>query len=196
MAIGQSARSLELQRQLAADLATGSPIPYRRVPGKNRVYFNPRTGDEVSEHYVVRIYKPALSEIERSEINRQVRINTRQQAIQLNSLADTWRAKQAALGTPIDSRNVAKKNAEFRALYNRFKVVSYNARQSSRIIEDRATRDRLYDGQGEYAQLLVALGRRRQEDTFMVGESAKAVGEGGSYINEIVLPALRAQTQS
>lgn len=108
----------------------------------------------------------------------------------LNSLADTWRARQQALGVDITNRNVAKKNEEFQALYSRFRTVVYQARYIP--ISDPEARQRVYAADGEYAELLVLLGRRLPDAGFPVGESAAQVGAGGSYINEVVLPALRA----
>ncbi len=158
------------------------------MPGKIRTYYNPRTGQEVSEHYVVRIYRPALSDIEREEARRRVRLYTSQQRRVVASLADSWEVRQESLGQPVTPRNLIRKNAEFNALLDRFRIVSYEARHAPL---GTPLRDSLYAADGEYAQLLVLLGRRLPDAGFPVGESAKHVGEGGSYINDVVFPALR-----
>lgn len=95
--------------------------------------------------------------------------------------------KERALGRPVTTRNQAKKNVEFQALYQRLQVVSLQARHAplgSRL------REELYAPDGEYANLLVQLGRRLPNEQFRVGMSPLAVGEGESYIDVKVIPEL------
>lgn len=118
-----------------------------------------------------------------------MRAAVRRQQVQVSSLLSTWQARQASLGQPVTARNVARKDAEFRQLVQRLRIVSYQARHTP--YEDAEARARLYASDGEYAQILVQLGRRLPDAGFPVGESALQVGAGASYINEVVLPALR-----
>lgn len=177
------------QAQLYSDLASGRPIAYRRIPGvaSGRGYYNPLTGKPVSQHYVLRIYRPALTDVERQYTKERVRLEVARARVQVNSLADTWMFKERSLGRPVTTRNMAKKDAEFQRLYQRLQIISVQARHAplgSRL------REELYAADGEYANLLVQLGRRLPNEDFRVGMSPLAVGEGESYIDEKVIPAL------
>lgn len=88
------------------------------------------------------------------------------------------------------TRQQATNSPEFRAIYNRFREVSFEARHIP--IEDLSARRNAFGPNSEYAELLVQLGRRLPTDSFPVGESPKHVAEGGSYIQTVVLPALAA----
>lgn len=187
MADGLSARAANAAR-LAADKAAGRPVAYRPVPGSSSRYYNPLTREEVSGHYVKRIYNPTLSTPERYTVQQAELRRVRTERSQYGALYDTWITKQQSSGDPVTAANEDAKNREFNELYERFKIVSYNARNSP--IEDPNRQD-YFAADSEYAQLLVLLGRRRAEDTFPVGESSKQVGFQGSYIDEVVLPSLR-----
>jgi hypothetical protein len=186
-------RGQKYEAQLQKDLASG-PVAYRKVPGSRR-YYNPKTGETVSEDYVVRIYRKQVSPQElrvmqyRSKVlaqsNRQVR----------DSLGRTYWAKLQAdkvISTEQVYRSSQLNQYGFNNVYTRLRAVSYNARYQTL---DSPERKAAYAADGEYAQLLVALGRRLPEETFMVGDSPKEVG-GGSYIDNVVLPALSQQANS
>jgi hypothetical protein len=91
--------------QLEADLARGEVIPYRRLPGTGprdfgpRTYYNPATGDQVSEDYVIRRYRPAIrnnSSAQYLEYRERERLVTRTQARQRASFQQTFLIKKAA----------------------------------------------------------------------------------------------------
>lgn len=187
MAVGKL--SAANQAQLTADLASGRPIAYRRLPGtaSGRGFYNPATGDQVSQHYVLRVYRPSLTDVERQFTRERVQLEAARARVQVSSLAETWILKERSLGRPVTSRNEARKNAEFQALYQRLQVVSLQARHAPLGSRQR---EELYAADGEYANLLVQLGRRLPNEEFRVGMSPLAVGEGESYIDVKVIPEL------
>lgn len=178
------------QAQLNRDLATGAPIPYRRVPGRaRRQYYNPLRPQDpiVSEHYVVRVYKPALSDLERMKITEYVRESVHRQYFLKRNLADQWQLKKETEGRTPTSLREAQRDPEFIRLYNDFRAEAFAARH---IPIGGALRNVVYAPGGRYHNLLVALGRRTGEENFPVGESPKHVSEGQSYIDTVVTPYL------
>lgn len=108
------------------------------------------------------------------------------------NFADTYVAKQASLGNII-TINDAVRSDEFRNLYYQLRAISFEARHTTIGTPER---EAAFAGDSDYAALLVALGRRRPEDTFDVGASPKGTSEAGGYINSVVLPSLEAQANT
>ena len=180
--------------------ATGKPISYRRVPGlASRLFYDPNdpTRPEVSEHYVVRIYRPIV----RQELESKPGRVTYTEYIQANrryarkltenklSLAETYQIKLLSESRELTIDQVLK-DKRFNDLALRLQVVSYEARHSP---IDSALRQRLYAANGAYAKTLYELGRRERGAGFPVGESPLQVGVGKSYIDEVVIPKYQQQ---
>lgn len=188
--------SPRLQDQLANDLGTGRPIPFRRVPG-TRKYQNPYTGQIVTEHYVVRIYRPQLGLADRYIIQEQSKRYQKRRRRYEKSLLDTYMARQEALGNSI-TRSDARRSPEFIELNRRLTAISIESRQ---FPIGSPEREQFFRPDGEYAQILVALGRRLDGDDFPVGMSQRQLMDMGlpidaSYINSVVLPTLSAVTRN
>jgi hypothetical protein len=179
------------QQRLLQDLSYGEPVQYRRVPGPGRRYYDPKRPENpaVTEDYVLRVYKPRVSEESRQIIREYSRRSVTQQARLKRSLAATWMEKQAQLGTPVTNINFALKQPEFNALYQRFRVVAYEARHTPIESPFRAGQ---FAADSEYAQVLAMLGRRIGTEPWYVGDSPSHVGPGESYIDNVVLPYLRS----
>lgn len=179
------------QAQLVKDLR-GRPIPFRRTPSlppgktKGRWYYNPYTGDIRSEDYVMRVYNPAVKQsmAMQSDLNAARKKIARQQREYSASLVDVYAAKQVVLGTPMD-RGSIRRDYNFNALVQRLRVVAYEARQVDR---NSIQAEYLYAADGEYAQILTALGRRLETDSFEVGMSPQR------YIANTVLPTYEEQS--
>lgn len=175
--------------RLQDDLTRG-PVFYRRVPGGNRTYYDPKrpTLAPVSEHYVVRIYKPAIEAEQRAVINARVRDYQRIAREQNKSLAETYMIRQASLGQPVTAQNVTLKDAQFKDLVRQLQIESYKARQQNVLTNP--NRAKAFETGSAYSNLLVALGRRTGEEDFLIGESPKHSEAGGTYIDTIVVPDL------
>ncbi len=179
------------QAQLNADLAAG-PIFYRRVPGPGRKYYDPMRPENptVSEHYVLRVYKPKLNQIQRQQVNQRVRDTIKLQRQQKLTLAETWSAKQASLGRPVTPRNLTLKDQQFKQAYDQYRIESWTARHQGLENPNRAA----YFAPGStYDQSMVQMGRRTGEEDFPIGESPKHAGQTGSYIDDVVKPYLEGQ---
>jgi hypothetical protein len=170
-------------RQLAADLASGRPIPYRRQP-TGRGYYNPYTGQRVSEHYVVRVYRPNLGPIEREITSRSNRRNAasstkRRRDVQddflYKKLAENPDKEQGELWLDPDIRE------EFNELY--IKLRSYHIDTIAAPIGSDERED-LLSADGDYADTLVELGMRLPDEDKPVGQSPRK----GHYIEEVVRP--------
>lgn len=165
---------------------TGTLINYRRVPGYgpgNRNYYDPISGKVRSEDYVLNVYRPRLEEAARLQAEATSRGVARRTELQRASLADTYQLKAAADGRPVSQE-------EFNQLYYGLKTEQLRYRYFP--IENVDERTDLVSPGSLYEQILVALGRRLGTETFAIGESPSYAGENG-YINEVVIPALRAQ---
>jgi len=189
--------------RLQRDLEQPTPVFYRQVPGNRQLYYNPRDKSyTVTEHYVVRVYRPRLDEIRRQQIKK---ISAKQvviDRINTSNLLDTWLVKQAAQGDvlPRKKRNLfgttvtvlvdKEKQAEFNDLVERLKTEAFIARTWP--LDDPGGKEVHTGPNSEYARLLVELGRRRPDEPFGVGDSPKRVG-GRSYIDTYVIPSLRGQ---
>lgn len=180
--------------RLQEDLAEG-PVFYRRVPGGNRSYYDPKrpTRPAVTEHYVVRIYKPAIQQEQRALINARVQQYQRIARAEDKSLATTYIKRQAALGQPVTTQNLTLKDAQFKDLVRRMRIASYNARAQNELTNP--TRARAFETGSTYSDLLVALGRRTGEEDFPIGESPKHSEAGGTYIDTVVVPYLTQGVQ-
>jgi hypothetical protein len=167
--------SPRLQAQLDADIATGRPIFYRQIPG-TRTYYNPNTGQEVSEHYVLN-YRQNLDESARQAVVLRGRIIGRQNRALKLSMAHTYAVRQQAISglpyTDDDSIN----SIDFQVLVQRMLDLK---RQTIGTFGDQKAS--LTDPNGEYANVLVQLGRRLENQTDFVGMSPTG------YIDAVVLP--------
>lgn len=87
--------------QLEADLATGAPIFYARTPGTKHgakdAYYNPQTGQVVSEDYVLRVYRPYLSEAETALRLEHAKVQRLSAGNLRRSMAETWLIRQQYL---------------------------------------------------------------------------------------------------
>ena len=169
--------------QLRADLANARPIPYRRLPGSGRRYYNPYTGNIVTEHYVVRIYRPNLSKIEReltAQSNRRNAVATRRQR---KSFLETYLIKKQAENPGSTLRELNARYAdEFQSLYVQLRTQQLAAKAAPIGSEER---ERILSPTGAYAQALEDLGRRLPDQDFMVGMSPSPKG---GYIDTVVVP--------
>lgn len=145
------------QGQLTADLATGSPIYYRPLPGTRRFY-NPTTGQEVSEHYVVRIYRPALGQAERQSIV----VRGRQTAISTRRLRQDLVGRYATVTG--ESNPIADPNFQTA-------VMVLEREKRSLLGASEAEKEWICRPDGDYAQALVQLGRRAPDADWLVGTS-------------------------
>lgn len=89
------------RQRLEADLATGAPIFYARTPGTKHgakdAYYNPQTGQVVSEHYVLRVYRPYLSEAETALRLEHAKVQRLSAGNLRRSMAETWLVRQQYL---------------------------------------------------------------------------------------------------
>lgn len=186
MANGSGGRSANAS-QLRKDLAAGRPVPYRRLPGaagiKGRKYYNPYNGDIVSEHYVIRVYRPNLSSLEReitAQSNRRNALNTRRQR---KSIQETYLIKKQAENPGRTLAQLQTQYAsEFQTLYRNLRVQQLAAK-SAEIGSDE--RKNILAADGEYARTLEELGRRVPNQDFLVGMSPQVKG---GYIDTVVVP--------
>jgi hypothetical protein len=170
-------------RQLQQDLASRRPIPYRRYPGSGRDYYNPYTGQRVSEHYVVRIYRPNLAPIEReltAQANRRSAVRTVKQR---RSIQQTFLIKKQAENPGQTLAQLQAQYAgEFQDLYIQLRTQQIAAKNAP---IGSAERENILSPTGLYAQTLVDLGRRLPNQDFLVGMSPAAKG---GYIDTVVVP--------
>ena len=180
-------------RRLREDEGYGT-VFYRKVPGIGRKYYDPQRPwrPVVTEDYVVRVYKPQLTQPQRVDINLSSRRNVRQQRKIQNTMLQDWIYKQRSEGVIFDSLRQARNDAEFVQTYQQFRSEVYLARREQSFIENPTRFDR-NSADGELAELLVELGRRRGDEDFDVGESAQHVGPGESYTLTVVRPYLDAK---
>jgi hypothetical protein len=152
-------------------MPSGPPIHYRRIPGTRR-YINPRDPTDVrTEHYVVRIYRPSLSVTQRSEVRTEARQVATRRRKNRSDVASTYQRK-------VEAENGAYSRSDRDAFaddYARLQQLKFE--ESSMIgLPERA--DELADlraADGEYAQLLVDLGRRPPDADYPVGESPEGI---------------------
>lgn len=185
---GISARN---QALLNRDLSYGTPVLYRKVPGR-RAYYDPKhpTNDPVTEDYVYNVYKPRLSIQDRDRINEAVRAGVKRQRNIKYRVADTWSLKQRALGNSITDANQALKQAEFNDAYHRLRAIAYEAHYHNRL-ED-PNRGQYYAVGSDYHNILVEMGRRTGLEDFPIGESPKHATAAGGYIESVVRPYLES----
>lgn len=169
--------------QLRRDLSSRRPIPYRRLPGSGRRYYNPYTGQTVTEHYVVRIYRPNLTSIQReltAQANRRQAVRTRRQR---KSLLETFLIKKQAENPGRTLQQLSDQyQAEFQDLYVKLRTQQLAAKAAEIGSEERRN---ILSPNGEYAQTLVDLGRRLPNQDFLVGMSPASKG---GYIDTVVVP--------
>ena len=165
-----------LQSQLNADLQSGTPIPYTRVPGFTkdgkplRRYYNPQTGIEVSEHYYLN-YRRSLSQIERTNLTLQVRTNRLGVKNYRDSLWNSYvlrkQAEQQNKGPLADPSTIIEPdNEEFSMLY--LSLIQQRYKVNQMFGEEKVT---MNDPGGNLAATLTLLGRRLSTDTQFVGQS-------------------------
>lgn len=182
------------QDRLIQDLGYREPVLYRRVPGKGRKYYDPKRPERapVTEHYYLRIYKPSakrhFEEAQYEKINTSARSYAGIQTKMRSSLADTYAYKKWAMGGAPMSRRDALKDPEFKELYTRLRVTSYEARRAYKLDKEGAKQQFAPDS--EYAGLLVALGRRTGKEDFPVGMSPTKNEGGGLYSMTVVKASL------
>lgn len=145
------------QGQLNADLATGAPVYYRQIPGTRRFY-NPTTGEEVSEHYVVRIYRPALDAAERQAVVQQ----GRQYGISTRRLRQNLIQRYSSVTGLDDPYNDPTFQQAIRVL---------EREKRSLLGSSEAEREWISRPGGDYANALVTLGRRSPDADWLVGTS-------------------------
>lgn len=165
------------EARLNRDLS-GRPIPFQRVPTlsgvRSRRYYNPYTDELATEDYVIRIYNPALKALMEEELGRksdylEAKERFRKGKLEYtNTLASSYLVKQQSMGLPLTSANSVKKDEEFKSLVRSLRVASFQSRLTPKYSIERSE---LYSPTGEYALLLVALGRRNEDDAFPVGMS-------------------------
>jgi hypothetical protein len=177
------ALSPRLQAQLDADLRTGRPIYYRQIPG-TRTYYNPNTGAEVSEHYVLR-YRANLDDAARQSIVIRGRVVGRQNRALKSSMAHTYAVRQQALSSLPYSDEDAIDSLDFQILVQRMYDLK---RQTIGTFGDQ--RAALTDPNGEYANVLMQLGRRLENQTDFVGMSPTG------YIDAVVIPTYEGSANS
>lgn len=179
------ALSPRVQAQLEADLR-GRPIPYRRKPGgPSNVWVNPYTGQEVSEYYVVRVYRPYLYQNEQAAAYAVQQLSRgqlrRAQEMKL-SLAETYVLVQAANGQPVTNVNEVLKQEEFNRIVELLEAERFRLRFLEPVERDAQT-----GPSSELAELLVLVGRRLGDEDFDVGDSPD------DYVRNVVIPTLQAR---
>lgn len=183
MANGQGGGSRKHAAQLQRDLRSRRPIPYRRLPGAGRRYYNPYTGDIVTEHYVVRIYRPNLSSIEReltAQANRRNAVRTQRQR---KSLLQTFLIKKQSENPGRSLHELeAEYKDEFQSEYIKLRTQQLAAKSAVIGSEERRN---ILAPDGEYAKTLENLGRRIPNQDFLVGSSP---APKGGYIDTVVVP--------
>jgi hypothetical protein len=189
-----AATQARLNEDLALQRAGRDPIFYRKVPGQKYRYYDPKRPEraEVTQDYVVRVYKKAISDIDRLRVTEAVKFNVRTQARQRRALADTWAYRQRYENGVIYTAAQASREAEFIQLYQQFRETAYLARKNNQLeVPDRGL---MFETGSEYSNLLVALGRRTGLEDFPIGESPLHVTAGTSYIDTVVKPYLAGET--
>lgn len=220
--MANGSRPYRHQGQLETDLSAGKAIPYRRLPGTGprtygpRTYYNPETGQQVSEDYVVRHYRPALRDqglAEYAELQtRQRSFNATQSSIRASMLQTFLIKKSSEQGLTLRP-NVAlngqvsysfprsfvnANQQEFTRLYGELRYYQVTARHAGTVTYNPATgapiipreREILLAPDGVYAKTLEELGRRKPNEDFQVGMSPDSRGAYtlNDYITTTVIP--------
>lgn len=221
MALGN--RPLHWQAdQLSTDLASGEVIPYRRLPGTGprdfgpRTYYNPATGQQVSEDYVIRRYRPAIrnnSLAQYSEYRQRENVLIQTQARQRASMQQSFLIKKnhdtgnnyvtlnpdGTVTTAFPQSFIRQYQGEFSGLYAELRYhaiqsrfaggpVTYDVNTGAPIFP--SERDEYLDANGDYANTLVDLGRRLPGETAPVDASPDSRGghSRNDYIATFVIP--------
>lgn len=176
--------SPRLLAQLNADLRSGRPIAYRRLGGTKARFYNPDTGQEVSEHYV-RIYNRSIAErssAARNEIRFRNRSFGQKARRETGQQWQTYQARQQALGRQANEQDFLGTQAEF----NRAKLGTRH-QPDYHLLRDQDNTpyivDRTKAPDSDLANLLVSMGRRLVGQDNYVGTSPEG------WIENHVLPA-------
>ena len=106
-------------------------------------------------------------------------------------MAETYALRQRADGDfSLETRQQVLRDPTFQATYARLRVISHEARHTG--IEEPDLRLARFAPDSEYADLLVALGRRLPNEPFAVGDSPQDI----SYIESVVIPTLKEQADA
>lgn len=179
-----NSKPYKYQSRLTRDLSQAEPVYYRRLPG-SRNYYHPKTGEIVTEDYVVRHYRPALQEAQRARIRERGYKQAKATRLITQDLYESWLYKEQALAT----LNGASPDelAELSALgtkHPKFIDAQIELIQSRLEINSTSSADRIAGTapDSRYANALVELGRRTPDMDEPVGMSPP-----GS-VSEIVQP--------
>lgn len=148
-------------------------IHYRRIPGTRR-YLDPQNPTRTVSDRFVRNYRNSLSANQREAIrveSRQVAIRNRKYG---GSVATTHQAKIQYEGGSYGSSD----RARLAELYARLYQYKLQERSMIGIPEYADELEALRDPSGDYANVLVELGRRPANATYPVGTSPPGVSEG------------------
>lgn len=160
-----------------------------------RKYYNPLTGQDkfrdgtpITEDYVLRHYRPALSQLEReltTESNRTYAIRSRKIR---TSVQETYLVKKKAEYPLLTDQQLRDRfSQEFRDMYSELKRTQILARHAFIGSDERRA---FMAPDGRYAELLVELGRRKPDESWAVGASSENQTSvpNGEYINQVVIP--------
>ena len=168
-------------REWPRGLTPGSPlVHFRRVPG-TRQYYDPRTYEVYTEHFVVRKYRPSRTPEERAEIRRESRRYSASVTRSRSVFHKMFFMKLEAEGKkPVTPEQRKAANKEFLDHFHKFLILRY--RYSAVPLEDGAVRNAMRGPDSELANELVELGMRKQDEQEPVDSSPK------DYVNQVMIP--------
>lgn len=159
-------------RGLPAGYRPSDPLVlFRRIPGTRR-YYDPSTYETHTEHFVIRKYRPTRTASEREAIRASGRQTIARRTETKRSIASTYVRKLNSEGREFN-RN---REIELQVLYDRLQQLKIEDQQLLRA-NDTEARDALLAPDGEYAQILVRLGRRPADADYLVGMSPVGISE-------------------
>jgi hypothetical protein len=146
-------------------VASDPLIHYRRIPGTRR-YYNPKTYQTISDRQVQN-YRKSLTPNQREDIRVQSRRVGTASRRKRGDLLSTFQRKLDYEETSY----TASERARFANLYARLQQISLQEREWIGLPEYADELEDLRDPDGEYADILVELGRRDPDSEDPVGSS-------------------------